>query len=63
MPQAQSVILCLDNDKAGRLACERMTGQLEAQGLEVLRQAPTMKDWNDDLLAQHQNAMQLAAPS
>lgn len=60
MPQAQSVILCLDNDKAGHLACERMTGQLEAQGLEVLRQAPTMKDWNDDLLTQHQHDLQPA---
>ena len=29
-----------------------------AQGLEVLRQAPTMKDWNDDLLAQHQQDLQ-----
>lgn len=63
MPQADTVLLCLDNDEAGQKSNCRMTEQLEAEGLTVIPQIPKMKDWNDDLLAQHQNAMQLAAPS
>ena len=63
MPEADTVLLCMDNDEAGQKSNRRMAEQLEAEGFTVIPQIPKMKDWNDDLLAQHQNAMQLAAPS
>lgn len=63
MPQADTVLLCLDNDEAGQKFNRRMAEQLEAKGLAVIPQIPKMKDWNDDLLAQHQYAMQLTTPS
>lgn len=47
----QKVFLCLDNDKAGHLACERMAGLLAEQGVSVQRLTPQRKDWNDDLVA------------
>ncbi len=62
MPQADTILLCLDNDEAGQKSNRRMTEQLEAKGLAVVPQIPKMKDWNDDLLAQHQYNMQLAGP-
>ena len=63
MAQADTVLLCMDNDEAGQKSNRRMAEQLEAEGLTVVPQIPKMKDWNDDLLAQHQYAMQLTAPS
>ncbi|MDO4990729.1 MAG: DUF3991 and toprim domain-containing protein [Eubacteriales bacterium] len=60
MPQADTVLLCMDNDEAGQKANRRMTEQLEAESLTVIPQIPKMKDWNDDLLAQHQYGLQLA---
>ena len=60
MPQADTVLLCMDNDEAGQRASHRMAEQLEAEGLTVIPQIPKMKDWNDDLLAQHQYNIQLA---
>ena len=62
MPQADTVLLCLDNDEAGQAANRRMTEQIKAEGLAVMEQVPNRKDWNDDLLAQHQSAVQLAGP-
>ncbi len=63
MPQADTVLLCMDNDEAGQKTNHRMAKQLEEEGLAVIPQIPKMKDWNDDLLAQHQYTMQLTAPS
>lgn len=60
MPQADTVLLCLDNDEAGQKANRRMAGQLEVEGLTVMTQIPKMKDWNDDLLTSQQHAVQLA---
>lgn len=60
MPQADAVLLCLDNDEAGQKANRRMAEQLEAEGLTVMTQIPKMKDWNDDLLANQQHAVQFA---
>lgn len=60
MPRADTVLLCLDNDEAGQAANRRMEEQLAAQGLAVIEQIPKRKDWNDDLFAQHQSAVQLA---
>ena len=60
MPQADTVLLCLDNDEAGQKANRRMAEQLETEGLTVMTQIPKMKDWNDDLLASQQHAVQFA---
>lgn len=62
MPHTDTVLLCLDNDEAGHAANRRMAAQLETEGLNVMEQIPQRKDWNDDLLAQHEHCMQLAGP-
>lgn len=48
-PQLDTVLLFLDNDEAGRIASQRMTGQL-AEHYTVERLIPENKDWNDDLV-------------
>ena len=49
-PQVQKVGLCLDNDKAGQKARERLTGILVEKGYgEVFSLLPQQKDWNEDL--------------
>ena len=50
-PKLDMVYLCLDNDDAGKDACDRMTDTLEDMGLDVERLCPVRKDWNDDLRA------------
>lgn len=60
MPQADTVLLCLDNDEAGQKANQRMAEQLEAEGLKAMTQIPKLKDWNDDLLTSQQHAVQFA---
>ena len=50
-PKLDMVYLCLDNDDAGKDACDRMTDTLEEMGLDVERLCPVRKDWNDDLCA------------
>ena len=60
MPQAETVLLCMDNDGAGQKANRRMAEQIKAEGLTVMTQIPQRKDWNDELLANHQHAIQLA---
>ena len=52
--QPEELFLCLDNDKAGHLACERMTEQSKSWGVEVTRLLPEHKDWNEDLVQQNQ---------
>lgn len=55
MTQPEEVILCLDNDEAGRKASCRMEEQLtETYALTVRRELPARKDWNDDLCAMRQ---------
>lgn len=47
-PQVKRVVLCLDNDLAGRAATQRLAQRLE--GVEVMVQIPPNgKDWNDYL--------------
>lgn len=46
-----TVYLCLDNDKAGQEACERMEQQLRSLGIGGERLVPKHKDWNEDLAA------------
>lgn len=54
MPEQSTVYLCLDNDAAGQKACQRMAEQLGERGVPSVRISPTLKDWNDDLVAQSQ---------
>ena len=52
-PQVQKISLCLDNDKAGRKARERITGILAEKGYrEVFSLLPRKKDWNEELQIQ-----------
>lgn len=50
--QLQRVSLCLDNDKAGLKAANRIHNTLRQQGFEtVVYDVSAHKDWNDDLKA------------
>ena len=54
-PQLQDVTLCLDNDEAGHNAARRIAGELLREwNVTVSAEFPTLKDWNDELLANHQ---------
>ena len=54
-PQLQDVTLCLDNDKAGHNAARRIAGELLREwSATVSAEFSTLKDWNDELLANHQ---------
>ena len=54
-PQLEEVILCLDNDKAGHNAARRIAGELLREwNVTVSPEFSTLKDWNDELLANHQ---------
>ena len=54
-PQLQDVTLCLDNDKAGHNAARRIAGELLREwNVTVSAEFSTLKDWNDELLANHQ---------
>ncbi len=52
MPSSNTVYLCQDSDATGTKTAERMAEHLEGQGLNVIRQVPYRKDWNDDLRLQ-----------
>lgn len=54
-PQIEEVTLCLDNDEAGHNAAHRIAGELLRKwNVTVSAEFPTLKDWNDELLANHQ---------
>ena len=54
-PQLQDVTLCLDSDKAGHNAAHRIAGELLREwNVTVSAEFPSQKDWNDELLANHQ---------
>ena len=58
-PQLEEVTLCLDNDEAGRKAARRIAGELLREwNVTVSSEFPTLKDWNDELLAVHQEESQ-----
>lgn len=60
-PQIKKIGLCLDNDKAGLKARERITGILSERGYgNVFSLFSAHKDWNEDLQAQHE---QMAVPT
>lgn len=60
MPEVKTVHLCLDNDDAGHKSAQRMAEQLRGQGLQVIRQVPQRKDWNEELIETMQPCMQFA---
>ncbi|MCQ2535191.1 MAG: DUF3991 and toprim domain-containing protein [Clostridia bacterium] len=46
-----SVVLCLDNDKAGQRGCEAIQKELEGmENISVNRLISRLKDWNEDLM-------------
>ena len=59
MPQLQRVYLCMDNDKAGDLASRRIAELLHEKGILTERVSPELKDWNDDLIAEHNNSLEV----
>ena len=59
--KVDTAFLCLDNDKAGQEACERMEEELQSFGIGGERLIPKHKDWNEDLVTlceQEQEAAQ-----
>ena len=56
-PQLQKIALCLDSDKAGQKALERLTEILREQGYtNVTPMLPETKDRNDEPVAQQSGA-------
>lgn len=49
-PQIRTIVLCFDNDEAGKLATNKIKDNLVIHGYEVKVLTPTLKDWNEDLL-------------
>lgn len=58
-PQLKSVHLCLDNDKAGQAASQRIADRVRAKGLDADVLLPSRKDWNEDLLALREEKLEL----
>ena len=56
-PNIKKVLLCLDNDWAGRVAEYRIAEKLKENGLEFNIKIPKGKDWNDDLLTAKEQAI------
>ncbi|MBR3510334.1 MAG: DUF3991 and TOPRIM domain-containing protein [Lachnospiraceae bacterium] len=51
-PDVTSVVLCLDNDKAGQEACVRLSRELTGMGYQDVRMLSSLaKDWNEDLVS------------
>ena len=59
IPQLRRVYLCMDNDKAGDLASRRIAELLHEKGILTERVSPELKDWNDDLVAEHKNSLEV----
>ena len=54
-PQIGEVTLCLDSDEAGHNAARRIADELLREwNVTVSAEFPNQKDWNDELLANHQ---------
>lgn len=51
-PHLRKVVLCLDNDAAGRAATERIGALLRERDYDVRVLLPEQKDWDEDLKAQ-----------
>ena len=59
LPQLQRVYLCMDNDDAGHLACRRIAAMLSEKGILTERVMSELKDWNDDLIAEHKHSLEV----
>ena len=58
-PQLEEIALCLDNDEAGQAAARRIASELLNEwNVTVSAEFPTLKDWNDELLANRQEENQ-----
>ena len=54
-PQLKRIILCLDNDKAGKIATERIKQLLcDNSYRDVTVKIPDNKDWDEDILSRNQ---------
>ena len=52
-PNLRRVVLCLDNDTAGRSASERIGSQLREREYAMEVMTPERKDWDEDLKSQN----------
>lgn len=59
LPQLQQVFLCLDNDKTGHAASERMAKLITDRELNAERLFPENKDWNEDLVSKYAQEVQM----
>ena len=50
-PYHQQTVFCLDRDKAGQVATERLQAELQEGGHQSGVLLPTYKDWNEDVCA------------
>ena len=57
-PNIEHVHLALDNDQAGQLATRRLAKIVREKGLAVDAMVPVGKDWNEDLCANFEQAME-----
>lgn len=55
-PDLKTAFLCMDNDKAGHSAAQRIAELLQSRGLNTGILIPERKDWNEDLCAQYEQA-------
>ena len=53
-PQLEEVTLCLDSDEAGQPLPQIAGELLREWNVTVSAEFPNQKDWNDELLANHQ---------
>ena len=51
------MLLCLDNDWAGRVAEYRIAEKLKENGVEFNIKIPKGKDWNEDFLTTKEQAI------
>lgn len=52
-PEINRIILCLDNDDAGKNAVKAITEKLKDRGYDIMFQCQLTKDFNADLQAAH----------
>lgn len=60
-PDVEIVCLCLDSDDAGNEACKRIAAQLP-KDLKVIRIEPALKDWNEILVNNKTNIINMIKP-
>ncbi|MDR2089132.1 MAG: DUF3991 and toprim domain-containing protein [Clostridiales Family XIII bacterium] len=53
-PEVEEIVSCLDNDATGERRSRKLAEEYRAKGYGVEREAPTLKDFNEDLPAYRQ---------